>query len=146
MNCPCCDKPMLVYELRQIEVDHCVTCHGIWLDSGELELLLGKSRAGITLATKKCRSREKKRRCPICRRYMCKQRYSADGKMVTVDVCGTMHGMWFDDGELAMIAELVRADVIAALLVDIFAYTLKTSKKPEKPSEVAPHTSETAGE
>ncbi len=27
-------------ELDQIEIDHCLSCGGIWLDAGEIELLL----------------------------------------------------------------------------------------------------------
>ncbi|MCK7521491.1 MAG: zf-TFIIB domain-containing protein [Ignavibacteriales bacterium] len=27
-------------ELEQIEVDYCTSCEGVWLDAGELELLL----------------------------------------------------------------------------------------------------------
>ena len=40
MNCPVCKNPMVVLELDQIEIDHCLHCGGIWLDAGELELLL----------------------------------------------------------------------------------------------------------
>ena len=40
MNCPVCKEPMLVLELDKIEIDHCINCGGIWLDNGELELLL----------------------------------------------------------------------------------------------------------
>ena len=40
MICPVCKNPMVVLELDQIEIDHCLNCGGIWLDAGELELLL----------------------------------------------------------------------------------------------------------
>ena len=40
MQCPVCDRPMISLELHEIEVDHCVACGGVWLDAGELELLL----------------------------------------------------------------------------------------------------------
>ncbi len=40
MNCPVCKEPLIVLELEQIEVDYCTRCAGVWLDAGELELLL----------------------------------------------------------------------------------------------------------
>ncbi len=42
MNCPVCKEPMIVLELDEVEIDHCISCGGIWLDAGELELLIGK--------------------------------------------------------------------------------------------------------
>ena len=40
MQCPVCKRPMISLELNEVEVDHCVACGGVWLDSGEMELLL----------------------------------------------------------------------------------------------------------
>ena len=37
MICSVCENPMVVLELDQIEIDHCLHCGGIWLDKGELE-------------------------------------------------------------------------------------------------------------
>ena len=31
---------MITLELEDVEIDHCLDCGGIWLDAGELELLL----------------------------------------------------------------------------------------------------------
>jgi Zn-finger nucleic acid-binding protein len=32
---------MITLELADVEIDYCTDCGGIWLDAGELELLLG---------------------------------------------------------------------------------------------------------
>ena len=40
MICPVCKKDMFVVEYKQIELDYCHTCKGVWFDAGELELLL----------------------------------------------------------------------------------------------------------
>jgi len=52
MNCPLCTDQMLRPHHRGgIEVDICPRCHGIWLDRGELESLLGASeRTGYAQA------------------------------------------------------------------------------------------------
>ena len=43
MRCPACSNPLIVLELDEIEIDYCTSCEGIWLDSGEVELLLESS-------------------------------------------------------------------------------------------------------
>ena len=44
MDCPVCkNEPMIVLELNDVEIDYCLSCKGIWLDTGELELLLESS-------------------------------------------------------------------------------------------------------
>ena len=40
MNCPHCKEPMIILELNEVEIDYCHDCSGIWLDAGELDLLL----------------------------------------------------------------------------------------------------------
>ena len=40
MYCPDCREEMIVLEVDKVEVDYCLKCRGIWLDEGELEILL----------------------------------------------------------------------------------------------------------
>ncbi len=42
MDCPVCKNAMITLELQEVEIDYCIDCGGIWLDAGELELLLGE--------------------------------------------------------------------------------------------------------
>lgn len=45
MKCPNCKEPNLVMSERKgIEIDYCPECRGIWLDKGELDKILEKSR------------------------------------------------------------------------------------------------------
>lgn len=45
MKCPNCKVHTLVIaERKGIEIDHCPECRGIWLDRGELDKILEKSR------------------------------------------------------------------------------------------------------
>ena len=37
--CPECGQPLVAFELRGVEIDHCVDCGGTWLDAGELETI-----------------------------------------------------------------------------------------------------------
>jgi hypothetical protein len=42
MSCPRCDGKLHLKTYEDVSVDQCDRCHGIWLDAGELEELVGK--------------------------------------------------------------------------------------------------------
>jgi Zn-finger nucleic acid-binding protein len=45
MKCPLCKESSLVISERKgIEIDYCPECRGVWLDRGELDKILEKSR------------------------------------------------------------------------------------------------------
>lgn len=93
---------MIVIEVERVEVDHCLACGGVWLDGGELELLLeGASNRDTLLAGLEAmpRSGERKLRCPICSKKLDKVRYGNDSPVV-LDRCGRGDGFWFDRNEL----------------------------------------------
>ncbi len=49
MKCPNCKETNLVISERKgIEIDYCPECRGIWLDRGELDKMLEKSKAEET--------------------------------------------------------------------------------------------------
>lgn len=41
LTCPKCGGRMRTYERNGITIDQCAACHGIFLDRGELERLIG---------------------------------------------------------------------------------------------------------
>ena len=47
MVCPRCGNTMDIEKADDIEVDVCLSCGGVWLDSGELEELKAKSKEGF---------------------------------------------------------------------------------------------------
>jgi Zn-finger nucleic acid-binding protein len=104
---------MIVVEYRQIELDYCTNCNGVWFDAGELELMLervnlkpnvasGKSILDLSVAA----TTEKKRKCPNCGRKMRKELIGGEPKIL-VDTCPVGEGLWFDGGEVdALLSEL----------------------------------------
>ena len=111
MKCPLDKSDMIVVEHKKIELDFCLECSGVWLDSGELELLtavLNSEGANLSLSELVTRpAGQGKRRCPICHNKMNKiwlgkkaGGLMGKGPEVLVDRCPLGHGMWFDSGEL----------------------------------------------
>ena len=108
MNCPVCKDSMVVLELEQVEIDYCTGCEGVWLDAGELELLLEteQERARlISLLIEDNTIKEKSYRCPICSRKM-KKVFVGEERKILIDKCKKNHGLWLDKGELKSVIEL----------------------------------------
>lgn len=60
MNCPNCRELKLVLSERQgIEIDYCPECRGIWLDRGELDKILEKSKAFFAPETRESEHAQK---------------------------------------------------------------------------------------
>jgi len=129
MDCPVCkDSAMITLELDEVEIDYCTVCNGIWLDAGELELLLGEpEKAGKLLNSFRVDfgSTEKIRKCPICDKRMQKVVVGSSKPVLLIDKCSKGDGLWFDKGELQDIfdrAQLDSDNKIQKLLTDIFSH------------------------
>ena len=128
MRCPVCKEMLVIVEYQEIEVDFCVECGGVWLDAGELELLLGEGDeaygtmmgAGDLTAA----SREAKRKCPDCGKLMLKETDGGENA-VMYDRCPRGDGLWFDKGELTTLLKrrhaLAGGEMVADHLAQMFA-------------------------
>jgi len=47
MRCPKCGMELKEISFRNVNVDKCFSCGGVWLDDGELEQLAGKESEGF---------------------------------------------------------------------------------------------------
>ncbi len=123
MHCPVCKVAMVTLEVERVEVDHCVRCRGVWLDRGELALLLGAKESDEEIArlVPAPDVTEAPRDCPICDKAMEKTRAADSG--VVLDRCAKGDGLWLDAGELGAI---VKADAggsggrVQRLLAEMF--------------------------
>jgi Zn-finger nucleic acid-binding protein len=109
MLCPTCNSSLLIVEYKQIELDYCTRCHGVWFDANELDLLVktmeiegaGDKYAEI-FKLPDAQVNEALRKCPACRKQM-KKAYLGEAPKILVDVCRRNDGMWFDGGEVAQL-------------------------------------------
>ena len=85
LNCPGCSREMKVLTKDGVEIDQCIQCGGIWLDSGELEGLVG-----IDPGEKRMPS------CPGCDSALSLLLL----RSVEVDFCPRCQGVFLDRGEL----------------------------------------------
>jgi Zn-finger nucleic acid-binding protein len=110
---------MLKLEFRAMEIDHCSDCGGVWLDSGEIDVLgeqAGAMRKELLSALDSDvaeREPSRKRHCPSCGMRLARARLA--GLHVSADRCRFKHGLWFDRGELAVVAQAAGAEPANAL-------------------------------
>ena len=43
--CPACKVDLVMTERKDVEIDYCPKCRGVWLDRGELDKIIEKSAA-----------------------------------------------------------------------------------------------------
>jgi hypothetical protein len=126
MDCPVCRNALITLALAEVEIDHCIECGGIWLDGGELEILIGdkdKARRTIDALVLAPRSEERLYRCPLCDKKMEKVVVGSTPPTQVIDRCPRGEGLWFDRGELKQIlagAGLAPDSRIMAVLADMF--------------------------
>ncbi len=136
--CPACGGALIVVEFEGVEVDHCGSCHGVWCDAGELDVLVSlaggdvdRLRAALASAPP-ARSR---RRCVRCGRRL-EAVGVGDGPKVQIERCRVGHGFWLDAGELEGVARSARGGAgtpeeraVAAFLADLFRQRVGDSTK-----------------
>ena len=105
--CPKCDVELFILRFKDIEVDFCHRCRGLWLDTGELEGLL--ARTGARTDDPVLHSLRKADAAPSAGNHLC-PRCDKPLREITVthpgaaplalDRCPANHGLWFDADEL----------------------------------------------
>ncbi len=123
MLCPR-DKIVLnSINLKDIQIDICPLCHGVWLDADELQRILEIDRnelkpivtdgnwLNFIETQKKTGTQIKEEKlwesdiaCPICGKLMQKSRYAVTSDTV-IDSCKDGCSIWLDKGEILRIAD-----------------------------------------
>jgi Zn-finger nucleic acid-binding protein len=106
MLCPRDQTELLEEQLHGIEVDHCPTCNGRWLDHHELdELEAGKANEEERRGMIQYAERESELKCPVCGERMLAFNYRAYN--VELDSCEQEHGFWLDAGEAGEVRDII---------------------------------------
>ncbi len=99
MECPKCDNTPLkrhFVKSKQVELDRCTRCKGLWFDATELNTILGE-RADPNLVVPSYALSQQNVQCPRCCKGMVEFCYP--GTDTRVDICKSCQGIWLDDSE-----------------------------------------------
>ena len=111
MLCPRCKVDLRVEKHAGIEVDHCPTCNGRWLDHHELDALEATvpSSPEERRATVQYARRQSELACPTCGTRMTAFNYRAYN--LEIDTCEEAHGFWLDAGEEGLVRDVMEERV-----------------------------------
>lgn len=103
--CPTCAVPMDPLLVREVELDRCWACGGLWFDAGELKQVLGRMDSPSEVLDPPAEAPERARRAPG-ERVCCRCKLKLDVAMcehVEVDACQACGGVFLDQGELGQL-------------------------------------------
>ena len=111
LKCPRDETELIIEHHKGIEVDHCPTCNGRWLDHHELDQL--EALAAPDEDTRKAMVEYAKRpsdlKCPVCEKQMRAFNYRAYN--LEIDTCEDEHGFWLDAGEEGRVHDIMEERV-----------------------------------
>jgi len=111
--CPKCDLPLFILHFRDLEVDFCHRCRGVWLEAGELKAIMKRAGAQTTgpllkfLDEPGVEPKDHPHLCPRCDAPLREIQFEHAGSPpLTLDKCPRGHGLWFDDQELQQLLSM----------------------------------------
>ena len=110
MDCPRCNVALDEKKFKDIDIDHCPECKGLWLDFHEMDKLEDHSmdedeRKGMIEYAR----RESDISCPHCNEVMETFNYRAHD--LPIEHCKNEHGYWLDEGEEKKVLEIMKQRV-----------------------------------
>ena len=150
LRCPKCGSGLMTVTIRkrpeyggeilheaqitgQIEVDQCLTCHGIWFDAEELDHYLSEKlfllRSPKTSDYRKLDAQQAD--CPKCKKPMRKD-ILPKWRTVIADLCDHCGGIWLDCTE---IEKLSNSAITFSEKLKLILLGLRNSFRRKKPGE-----------
>jgi hypothetical protein len=124
MYCPVCEKPLVVVERDNVELDWCPECGGFWFDADEWKLVGVKEEKYNPFTYEAVKVNEKGRRCPVCNKMMEKIKIGD----TVLDRCPNFHGVWFDKDELSCFVNYANSKAINTKTVNFLGETFNIRK------------------
>ena len=119
MNCPNCNKPLARFTFRNVQLDDCPDCGGIWFDADELKQVRSAGPDAWTNLEAQIAPRDPnttapspnyEKKCPKCAVLMRPYRYMVNSD-VHLDECEQCGGAWVDDSELAAMSGFLQSSI-----------------------------------
>ena len=119
--CPKCDVGLVIVQFKNIEVDYCHRCRGLWLDAGELETLL--QQTGARTDDPLLDFQKQTGAIPAGRKHLCPRCDQALQEItvrdsLTLDRCAREQGLWFDADELKQLLTMFPREAGASRAIE----------------------------
>jgi Zn-finger nucleic acid-binding protein len=134
--CPKCDVPLFILHFKDIEIDFCHRCQGLWLDAGELEALMEQTGADTHDPLLKFQQQSgiqpngRPHFCPRCDVALREIQVGHSGTpRLTLDKCPRGHGLWFDADELQQLLSMFPPESGTKKTIDYLNELFSTKSK-----------------
>ncbi len=134
--CPKCDVPLFILHFKDIEIDFCHHCRGLWLEAGELEALMKQTGANTHDPLLKFQQQSgiqpsgRPHLCPRCDAALHEiQVEHAGAPRLTLDKCPRGHGLWFDADELQQLLSMFPPESGTGKTIDYLNELFTTKSK-----------------
>lgn len=108
MQCPRCPDQLRKVQVEEMEIWHCATCGGIWLDFAQFERILSRDYRALhrlkSHGLPVSEQGDKPMTCPRCQSPLLRMR--GEGDPVVYFACLSCYGHWLDIAELRRLAAL----------------------------------------
>ena len=116
MNCPNCKLQLEKTKYKDIELDRCPQCQGVWFGQGELEKAKGESdplidwiHVDLFRDIELFHTAMSEKKCPKDDSVLHEVRY--DGSEIYIEACPECKGVWLDPGEYKKIVAFLRDQI-----------------------------------
>ena len=134
MKCPCCDAELETVKIKDIDVDRCSECEGVWFDDDELRQAKDVSGKDINWIDFEIWKHEdlfkvepRDLKCPKCSLPLIAIDYGDTN--VEVDCCPKCKGVWLDNGEFNSIIEALTNELYTKTFSEYVKETLQEAKE-----------------
>ena len=134
MNCPKCQDELTVRKIKNIEVNECKQCEGIWFEKDQLRKVKDQTDSDLNWMDfeiwqnkDKFKVGSEKYDCPKCAVKMDVLDY--DKTKIDIDFCSSCSGVWLDKGELRKIINALEKELLTKSLDDYVKSTLNEAKE-----------------
>jgi Zn-finger nucleic acid-binding protein len=134
MNCPRCKIAMKKRNIKDIKIDECPKCKGIWFDQGELRKAKDQTDPDLNWMDFEIWKHEdrfnlsaKPIQCPKCNIEMAAIQYGDTN--VEIDYCSKCRGTWLDEGEFGKIIDALTDELGTKSVSDYIKSSLEEAKE-----------------
>lgn len=115
-SCPRCHEVLSRFTVFGVDLDQCQTCHGLWFDRDELDVVKSNMDDDIRWKdfdlrayAERAHFKHTRLACPSCGAALCELRF--DTSRIELEFCVKCGGLWTDKGKLIPILNHMRRKV-----------------------------------
>ena len=134
MQCPCCNSELKRKSTKNIEIDECPECKGIWFEDDELRKAKDVADSDLNWMDfeiwkhkNEFKIKESPRSCPVCKTDTKAIDYGSTS--TEIDYCPSCKGVWLDRGEFKKIINALEKELLTKSFSNYISATIKEVKE-----------------